>query len=69
MYIINYKNFYKKYDQEILFYSQKINPTEYDDIAQYIRMYIWKHLWKFDFTEKLYMKRQSNISLKKVFIV
>ena len=51
MYIINYKNFYKKYDQEILFYSQKINPTEYDDIAQYIRMYIWKHLWKYDCTK------------------
>lgn len=48
MLIINYKNFYKKYDQEIVFYSQKINSYDFDDIAQYIRMYIWKHLWKFD---------------------
>jgi len=48
MFIINYKNFYKRYDREILFYSHKISPYDFDDIAQYIRMYIWKYLWKFD---------------------
>lgn len=51
MIIFNYKNLYKRFGPEILYYAQKINIEDYEDDAQYIKIYIWKHIYKFDPTK------------------
>lgn len=48
MIIFDYNKILKKHNGIIQVYAKKISKTDYDDHCQYIRIYIYNHLDRFD---------------------
>ena len=51
MVIFNYNNLYRRFNSEIMYYAKQVDYYDCDDEAQDIRLYMWKHIHKFDPTK------------------